>query len=59
MIVVGVRGFKMRCKRCGGMMVYEKFYDYNENDCFWGWRCVNCGEVIDEVIIENRSNMRL
>jgi len=49
----------MRCKRCGGMMVYEKFYDYNESDCFWGWRCINCGKVIDEVIIENRSNMKL
>jgi len=47
-----------RCKRCGGMMVYEKFYDYDEGDCFWGWRCINCGEVIDEVIIENRSNMK-
>lgn len=49
----------MRCKRCGGMMVYEKFYDYDDRDCFWGWRCINCGEVIDEVIIENRSNMKL
>jgi len=58
-MIVEIRRIKMRCKRCGGMMVYEKFYDYDEGDCFWGWRCINCGEVIDEVIIENRSNMKL
>ena len=38
--------------RCGGAMIYEKFY----GDCehFFGWRCVVCGEIIDQVILENR-----
>jgi len=42
----------MRCHRCSGIMIYEKFY----GDCehFFGWRCVVCGEIIDQVILENR-----
>jgi len=34
-------------------MVYEKFYGYYEN--FSGWRCVLCGEILDQVILENRQ----
>jgi hypothetical protein len=34
-------------------MVYERFYGLGEN--FLGWRCVSCGEIIDEVILENRQ----
>ncbi len=42
----------MRCHRCSGMMVYEKFY----GDCeyFFGWRCVVCGEIVNQIILENR-----
>ena len=55
---IGVRihfckeGNTLRCTRCGGIMSYEKFY----GDCehFFGWRCVVCGEIIDQVILENR-----
>jgi len=45
-------GNTMKCMRCGGAMIYEKFY----GDCehFFGWRCVVCGEIIDQVILENR-----
>jgi len=43
----------MNCFRCGRGMVYEKFY--GPQDCFWGWRCIFCGEIIDQVILENRS----
>jgi hypothetical protein len=35
------------------MMVYEKFFDPHEH--FWGWRCILCGEVVDQVILENRK----
>ena len=41
-----------KCERCGGMMVYEKFF--HGTGAFWGWRCLNCGECIDEEIAENR-----
>ena len=43
----------MKCHRCGSVMVYERFYSPGEN--FWGWRCILCGEIIDEVIMENRQ----
>jgi len=34
-------------------MVYERFYGPGEN--FFGWRCIQCGEILDEVILENRQ----
>jgi hypothetical protein len=34
------------------MMVYEKFY--GDQESFWGWRCIFCGEIVDDVILENR-----
>ena len=45
----------MKCLRCGGIMVQEKFYGLCEH--FWGWRCVCCGEIIDQVILENRPQL--
>jgi hypothetical protein len=44
----------MKCSRCGGLMFYERF-PTQEIDDFSGWRCVACGEIIDEVILKNRS----
>jgi len=46
----------MNCNRCSGMMTYEKFYGPHEQ--FLGWRCVYCGEIVDEVILENRQWLR-
>jgi hypothetical protein len=34
-------------------MVNERFYGREER--FLGWRCVACGEIIDETILENRQ----
>ena len=42
----------MKCDRCGSVMVYEKFFGSQER--FWGWRCISCGEIVDDVILENR-----
>jgi len=42
----------MKCHRCCSTVVYKKFYGPQEH--FWGWRCTLCGEVIDQVILENR-----
>jgi hypothetical protein len=44
---------RMKCYRCKSEMVYEKFYGPHEH--FWGWRCIFCGEIVDQVIWENRS----
>lgn len=42
----------MKCNKCGGLMVYEKFYGNYEE--FYGWRCIFCGDIIDQVILKNR-----
>jgi len=44
----------VRCYRCDGVMIYEKFY----GDCehFFGWKCIYCGEIVDPVILENRHH---
>ena len=36
--------------------VYEKFFGTHEH--YWGWRCIFCGEIIDQVILENRLQLR-
>ena len=43
----------MKCPRCDGAMIYDKFY--GSHDQFWGWKCVICGEIIDQVILLNRQ----
>lgn len=41
--------FNRTCSRCGGLMVIEQHADFPAR------RCVQCGEVIDPVILENRQ----
>ncbi len=50
------KGFT-KCNRCGGMMIYEKIY--YETEHFWVWKCVYCGEYIDQIILENRQYQKL
>jgi formylmethanofuran dehydrogenase subunit E len=38
----------MRCSRCGGLMVREESIDLPAQ------RCVQCGDFIDPVILQNR-----
>jgi len=37
-------------------MAYEQFFGNQEH--FWGWRCIFCGEIVDDVILENRQWLR-
>ena len=52
---------EIRCQRCGGRMIAEKFYDVS--NVFWGWHCVICGEILDPVILLHRlsqdANLRI
>jgi hypothetical protein len=48
----GLKKKEIRCQRCGGRMIVEKFYDVN--NVFWGWHCVICGEILDPVILLHR-----
>ena len=34
-------------------MAYEQFCGSQEH--FWGWRCIFCGEIVDDVILDNRQ----
>jgi transposase len=47
----------MTCHRCGGLMLMERYDDLRDHasqaECR-GWRCVNCGSILDAVIAANR-----
>ena len=47
----------MKCGRCGRAMAYEQFFGNQEH--FLGWRCIFCGEIVDDVILENRQWLRM
>jgi hypothetical protein len=55
-IIQVFRRISMKCLRCGGVMVLEKFYGTSE--VFFGWRCITCGEIVDQVILENRLGQK-
>ncbi len=42
----------MQCCKCMGRFVYERFLDGGRS--FIGLRCINCGEIIDPLIIHHR-----
>jgi len=42
----------MRCERCQGWMVHERYY--GAGSAYWGWRCVFCSDILDSVIWKNR-----
>ena len=48
----------MRCARCDGLMVREQFDDSGERGSSdhedAGWRCINCGAIVDSVIAASR-----
>ena len=41
---------RTRCPRCGGLMVPEPLYEARTVE----WRCVMCGERLDQVILDHR-----
>ena len=43
---------EIQCQRCNGPMAFEKFY--GENDSFFGWHCLMCGDILDPVILLHR-----
>ena len=49
----------MKCLRCNGQMRKEHFSDFSEESgrfAFEGWRCLNCGEILDPLILEHRHS---
>ena len=50
--------YKSPCTRCGGLMVNDSYMDLLNNvgeSKFAAKRCVQCGEVVDSVILRNRG----
>jgi len=42
------------CTRCGGFIIPEAFRDIGLSSL--GWRCLLCGEIVDGVILKNRTS---
>lgn len=50
----------MTCHRCHGLMVKEQYcdvYEPSEGGCLDTYRCLQCGEIVDAVILENRRQV--
>lgn len=46
------------CHRCGGLFIRESLFDlYDETGQMrrWALRCVQCGDVVDSLILKNRT----
>jgi len=44
----------MTCQRCDGLMVRERYNDLELGSAgheIFGWRCLNCGAIVDPVIL--------
>jgi hypothetical protein len=49
----------VECPRCTTSMIADNFTDLLDDTGMIGitaWRCLSCGEVIDPVILANRTN---
>jgi predicted RNA-binding Zn-ribbon protein involved in translation (DUF1610 family) len=44
---------QLKCPRCNGAMVNERCQDMLT--VFYAWRCLNCGEIVDDVVNRNRG----
>jgi hypothetical protein len=47
----------MNCLRCNGLAVRDDSFavQTGSSSDFHGWRCVNCGMLVDDVIHRNRQ----
>ena len=48
----------MTCRRCNGLMVQERYDDLGLGSAGYeisGWRCLNCGAIVDPGIANHRQ----
>jgi hypothetical protein len=44
----------MNCPRCQGLLISDYLYNKDEAlSVLYIWRCLNCGETFDSMIIRN------
>ena len=47
----------MNCPKCQGLLIRDHLYNKDEALYVLSiWRCLNCGEAFDSMIIRNRAN---
>lgn len=49
---------KTCCLRCGGFLVDEQCMDFLEThgkSWFWATRCIQCGDLVDDLTLRNRA----
>lgn len=54
---IGVGTDQAPCTRCGGLMVADRYIDLLDDTGqleFTADRCIQCGEVVDQIILRNR-----
>jgi len=44
------------CPKCGGKVTPEKIH--SSQGAFDGWKCIMCGDVFDELVLEHRKLQR-
>ena len=57
----GTRRDPGQCTRCGGLMVADRYIDLLDDTGkleFTADRCIQCGEVVDQTILRNRTANR-
>ena len=50
------------CTRCGGLLIREGLFDlFGDTGHMrqWAWRCVQCGDIVDSLILKRRAGMDL
>jgi len=46
----------MNCPRCEGLLMSDQVYNQDEAMYVLSiWRCLNCGETFDSMILQNRT----
>ena len=53
---------RQSCERCGGLCIGESLFDlYDETGRMrrWAARCIQCGDVVDSLILKHRSLIEL
>ncbi len=51
----------MACQRCDGLMVQERYGDLESGSAgheIFGWRCLNCGAIVDPEMATHRRTTR-
>ena len=49
----------MNCGRCAGLMKSIYWFDFNnetDQPIIDAWQCLNCGEIVDRLILHNRED---